>query len=61
MAQIFTAFPHQVTGITGGEHSAQLLRVSEIAPTLRVPVSLRFIRFRPNTQFIYTGRIHADF
>ena len=60
MAQIFTTFPHEVTGITGAEYSAQLLRVSEIAQTLRVPVSFRFMRFRRNTQSIHKGKIHAD-
>jgi hypothetical protein len=60
MAQIFTTFPHEVTGITGAEHSAQLLTVSEIAQTLSVPVFLRFVRFRRNTQSIHKGKIQAD-
>jgi hypothetical protein len=60
MAQIFTTFPHGVTGITGAEHSAQLLTVSAIAQTLRVPVFLRLMRFRRNTQSIHKGKVHAD-
>jgi len=60
MAQIFTTFPHEVTGITDTEHSAQLLTISEIAQTLRVPVSLRFMRFRRNTRSIHKGKIHAE-
>jgi hypothetical protein len=60
MAQIFTTCPHDVTGITGAEHSAKLLTVSEIAQTLRVPVFLRFMLFRRNTQSIHKGKIHAD-
>jgi hypothetical protein len=60
MAQIFTTFPYEVTKITGAEHSAQLLTVSKIAQTLSVPVFLRFVRFRCNTQSIYKGNVHAD-
>jgi len=59
VAHIFTTFPHEVTGITGAEHFAQLLRVSEIAQTLREPVSL-IMRFRRNTQSVHKGKIHAD-
>ncbi len=46
MAQIFTTVPHELTGITSGEYSAQLLTVSEIAQTLRVPVSWVYGRTR---------------
>ena len=46
MAQISSTFPHEVTGITNGEYSAQLLTVSEIAQTLRVPVSWVYGRTR---------------
>ena len=60
MAWIFTTFPHETTGITGAEHSSLLLTVSEIAQTLRVPIFLRFMGFRDNTQSIHKGKIHAD-
>ena len=60
MAQVFITIPHEVTGITGAAHSAPLLTVSEIAQTLSVPVFLRFMRFRHNTQSIHKGKIHAD-
>ncbi|MGC1295874.1 MAG: hypothetical protein WA869_12640 [Alloacidobacterium sp.] len=60
MAQTINTYRHEMTGITGAEHFAQLLTVSEIAQTLRVPVSLRFMRFRRNTQSIHKGKIHAD-
>jgi hypothetical protein len=60
MAQIINTYPHEMTGITGAEHFAQLLTVFEIALTLRVPVSLRLMRFRRNTQAIHKGKIHAD-
>ena len=46
MAQISPTFPDEVTGISNGEYSAQLLTVSEIAQTLRVPVSWVYERTR---------------
>jgi hypothetical protein len=61
MAQIFTTFPHELTGITGAKHSAQLLTLSEIVQTLRVPVFLRFMRFRHNTQSIHKGKFMHTF
>jgi excisionase family DNA binding protein len=46
MAQIFTPFQQDVPGMTIGEYSGQLLTVSEIAQTLRVPVSWVYGRTR---------------
>jgi hypothetical protein len=34
MAHIFTTFPHEVTGITGAEHSAQLVVATVVCPQL---------------------------